>query len=78
MARLIDEAAFKEEMGSLLHKGMMEAAEPIIQEVLQVAEREMRAKLAAMLVGYIESSYSMERDGRNLLIRVQLGKGESR
>lgn len=74
MASIFNDQAFHALLGRELHGGMLKAAEPIVQKALQDAETAIRKQVAAMVVGMVESSYSLEREGRLLTIRVQLGK----
>jgi hypothetical protein len=76
MANLFNQQAFEATLGNELHEAMRKAAEPILQRALAEMEQRMREQLGAMLVGFVTTSYNLERDGRNLLIRVHLGKNE--
>lgn len=74
MASLFNQEAFREMVGNGLNEGLLKAAEPIVERALQEIEAEMRRKLAAMLIGMIEHSYNMERNGSDIVVRVALGK----
>lgn len=54
-----------------LNEGMLKAAEPIIQKALKEVEMEMRAKMASMLISYLDNQVSMERFGRDLRILIK-------
>ena len=58
--------ALKEQM----NKEMLEAAEPIIQQAVKNAEKEMRFRLSAMIVSLVENRFDVFRDGRDICIKV--------
>lgn len=63
---------FLKGLQSKINEGLMAAAEPLIQEAVKKIEVELRQKLASMGVGMIDSSYSVERAGHIVTIRVAL------
>lgn len=69
---IINEEAFITSLRKTLNKEMLEAAEPVVKEMLAAAEREMRKRLGEMIVGLLATQYSAYRDGRDLIIRVQM------
>jgi hypothetical protein len=75
MADFINEELFAKQIRTLLNEEMTKAAEPLLKKAVADIEAEMRKRLAAMLVGVLDTSYSAERDGRVMAIRVALGKG---
>jgi hypothetical protein len=77
MANFINEELFARQMTEALNAEMLRAAEPLLQTALQNIEVEMRKRLAAMVVGALDTSYRVERDGREIAIRVAMGKSES-
>lgn len=54
-----------------LNEQMTRAAEPLLQKALKEMEEVMRKRLAQVLVEHIESSFSMQRMGRDLVITVR-------
>lgn len=69
---IINQEAFLASLRAGLNKEMVAAAEPIVKEAMAAAEREMRKRLGEMVVGLLATQYSVMRDGRDLLIRVQM------
>jgi hypothetical protein len=76
VSTLINVESFKSILGKEITKGMLEAAEPVLQQALRDIETAMRKDLARMVTGLIESNYDISRNGHLLLIRVQLGGKE--
>lgn len=74
---LFNQKAFEQLLASELTTGLAAVAEPILKQALVTMEDAMRKELARMVVGLIQSTYDLSRDGRLLHIRVQLGKSES-
>jgi hypothetical protein len=68
----VDPALLQERLADVIRKELTAAAEPLIQSALKTAEAEMRRRLAAVLVGQIESSYDLVQNGQLLTIRVRL------
>jgi len=57
-----------------MNSEMMAAAEPVIKKAVEEAEKEMRRRLGAMVVGLIEQSFSIERFGSDLRIHVKIDR----
>lgn len=74
MAQIINTDAFLNQLQAGLHAEMMAAAEPLLEKALDQMRAEMRKRLAAMLVGYLETTYSVERNHDMLYIKVALAK----
>ena len=72
MSNFINEKEFGAFLGKHLHEEMLIAAEPILQRAKQDVEQAMRQRLAEMVVGYLQDSYSVDRMGRDLRIIVHL------
>jgi glutamate racemase len=72
LTSFINEEHFVRTLREHLSKEMIEAAEPVIKEAMAQAEREMRKRLGSMVVGLLATHYNVMRDGRDLLIRVQM------
>ena len=72
MSNFINTREFDEFLGKHLRNEMLRAAEPIIARAKEDAEKVMRARLAEMVVGYIQDSYSIDRMGHDLRIIVHL------
>lgn len=71
MAKIHTEENFDVLLKEALNHAMLKAAEPIIQQALRDAEREMREKLAQRLIGLIEQNISIQRMGRDLVIHLK-------
>jgi hypothetical protein len=63
-------AGLKEKMNA----EMMAAAEPVIKNAAEAAEKEMRKRLGAMFVALLDQTFSMERMGNDLRILVKHDK----
>ena len=72
MSVFIDPKAFGDFLGKHLHEEMLKAAEPIIERAKLDSERAMRERLAEMVVGYLQDSYSIDRMGHDRRIIVHL------
>ena len=68
------ERDFLEALPVILREGLLQAAEPILQQALSDIEARMRRELAARVVGMIESDYSVSRMESGLRIEVKFGK----
>lgn len=68
-----DDKSLLSDFSVVLREQMLKAAEPIIQKALADVEKEMRQRLAEMIVGTIRHSYSAERFGTDLRITVAMG-----
>lgn len=49
---------------------MLDAAEPVIQEAMKEIEIRLRQSVGSIVLGLIENSYEIMRDGHNLKITV--------
>lgn len=78
MASIINDELFAQQMRQVLNDEMLRAAEPVLQKALKDIETEMRKKLAALVVGVVDRSYRLSRDGQSIVIRVdmQAAQGE--
>ena len=54
-----------------LNAEMLKAAEPIIQQALKDAERQMRERMAALLIARIEQSVEFHYDRDRLVIEIR-------
>ena len=63
---------FAEAFRKKLVEDLLSAAQPILEEAVEKARVEMRKRLAVKVVGLIDQSYQLERDGINLRITVKL------
>jgi hypothetical protein len=68
---IINQDAFLTMLREKLTAGMMQAAEPVIQKALAEAEKAMRERLGSMVIGLLEHSYDVMRDGSDLRILVR-------
>jgi len=75
---ILNTEGFKNVMFDILNKEMLEAAEPVIQEALKKAEKEMRAKLAQKIISVIESDYSIEKMQNRIVITVKQAEKDGR
>ncbi len=69
---LINAKHFTATLRKNLIEDMMKAAEPIIEQAIEKARVEMRKRLAEKVVGLIDQSYQIERNGVDLRILVKL------
>ena len=76
MSTLFNKEAFEAQLGRVIHSELLLAAEPLVQQALKEIEDALRKRLAGMVVGFITTEYSVERDQRAILIRVQLQQPE--
>lgn len=67
-------AAASETIRETLQADFKKAAEPIIKQALEDIEKEIRKKLASAVVGILDRGYSLDRQGHELVIRVDLSK----
>jgi len=74
---LINTEAFTEMLFSDLNKSMLEAAEPELQKALKAIEVTMRRDMAANIIGFIESNYSVQTMNNNIVITVRQAKGSA-
>jgi len=70
--KLFDVKSFSQALAERLREEMLTTAEPLVEAAVADIAEQMRKRLAACLVGLIESSYSMERMGTELRITVRL------
>lgn len=73
----LDDENLLQAIRAQLNTQMLAAAEPIVQEALKKAEMEMRRRLAASLIAFIDSQFSVQRNGRDLIITVRREPAES-
>lgn len=78
MSSFINEELFVKQMRATLNEQMIQAAEPLVKQALGKVEVEMRKRLAEMLVSAVSTSYSLERDGRDIVVRVRMGEHDAR
>ena len=67
---MIDHDKFAAEFGVILKEKMLEAAQPILDKAMKDVEYELRKSLGGFVIGFIESSYSVERYGSEIRISV--------
>jgi formate dehydrogenase maturation protein FdhE len=72
----INQDAMLRSLMANLNAEMQKAAEPVLRKAVEEAEREMRKRLGALVVGLLEHEFSVERFGHELRITVMLGHGE--
>ncbi len=60
---LINKEYFHKQLLAQLNAGMKEAAEPVIEKALDDIEKEMRKKLGAMVVSFLDGYLEIERMG---------------
>jgi len=68
---MLNTDGFRKAMFDVLNKEMLEAAEPIIQQALKDAEKQMREALAQKIIAVISSDYSVERMQNQIVITVK-------
>ena len=71
MAQIINQEYVEKMLFSAINKEMQEAAEPVLQKALAEIERQMRERMAAMLIAHIQSEFSVRTMGRDLQITVR-------
>lgn len=74
LTSFIDADKLRAHLIQKMNQDIMAAAEPIIQEALRKAERAMRERLGAMIIGQLETSFDVCRDGRVIQISVHQKK----
>lgn len=67
----MDDANLLTALKAQLNQQMLDAAEPIVQEALKKIEVAMRQRLAAQLIAFIDTQFSMQRQGRDLVITIR-------
>lgn len=70
MSKFINEEALHAHFRTVLQHELQTALIPVMDEAVNRAREVIRKKLAEMLIGQLETGYSVERDGRFVLIRV--------
>ena len=68
---LINQEVFKIRLADELNKGIRESAEPILTKALEDIEKEMRKKLASMIVSFIDGYVEIETMNNALKIVVR-------
>lgn len=71
MAQIINQEYVEKMLFSAINKEMQEAAEPVLQKALAEIERQMRERMAAMLIAHIKSEFSVRIMGNELQITVR-------
>jgi hypothetical protein len=71
MAQIINQEYVEKMLFAAINKQMQEAAEPVLQKALAEIERQMRERMAAMLIANIQSDFSVRTMGHDLQIIVR-------
>ncbi len=71
MTQIISKEYVEKMLFDEINKQMKEAAEPVLQRALAEIEKQMRERMARMLIAHIESDFSVERMGADLRITVR-------
>lgn len=71
LTAFIDEDRLRASLAKIMADEMMEAAEPIIQQAVKDAEKEMRRRLGAMIISQIDSNFDVTRSAQDIVIRVK-------
>ena len=72
-ATLINEAPLLKMLQAQLQVEIEKAAEPFVQQALRDAEREVRAKVRAWAVTYLEHTMDLRMGGDRLTITINAG-----
>jgi len=68
---IINSDLFFKQIGEKLNDEMIKTSEPLVKKALEEIEKEMRKSLGAMLIKFIESEFSLERFGNDLVIKIR-------
>jgi len=71
MAQIISQEYVEKILFEAINKQMKEAAEPVLQKALADIEKQMRERMAAMLISHIQSEFSVRTMGHDLQITVR-------
>lgn len=74
MASILNEAALSKLLLKDLNEAMLKAAEPILQKALKDIERQMRERMTAMLISYLEENLTIDRLGHDIRIMIKQAK----
>jgi uncharacterized protein (DUF2267 family) len=72
MSQYFDEKNFLTAIRRHLELQMHEAAEEVVKEAVRKYEAHVRKEVATAVLSLLETSYNAYRDGRDLVIRVQM------
>jgi hypothetical protein len=70
MATTSSQGTFEKSLLDALNAQLLRDAEPLLQDAIKHVEFELRRNLAANVISLLETSYSCERNGNILAIRV--------
>jgi len=73
MASIINYDELVKALKERMNQEIVKAVEPVIHKAVADAEKEIRKRIGEMAISLLETSYDARRDGRELLIRVELG-----